>query len=613
MSNDNDEAETRAHQAPHATTALALMVQDWGTISLGTDPDVKASSDVEVCIDRITALLTVRLAAIAAPLGTYPDLSIQNICRNVLLKNRDWPMELTDEVLGQLREFVAKMLKGYKQVPYHNFEHAYHVVLSACKLMDMFLATTKETLTKKSYGLRNDPILLMALAFSCLIHDVEHQGLPNRQLAAEKDRLAVLYNDQSIAENWSLYIAFSELLQDEFNALRSCMFPADGENTSEDVYQRFRKHVVNLVLCTDIASPERTQIGKSKWKEAFGDPFETVERKVRAEMRRASIGMAGKIIGGPPVLRGSQKSRRGSEFSEISSGQAAPTTSAPPRPGPALSDDDSLSGTPENSQHGGVDEFGGESGAISPVLMTGVSDHGYYNNKKSPATSQDDSGTMLQHLQSKNAGNANTIDYGYGSSHQPIDRDRQARFTRRLSTGSTATTATTRYRQRLGILRTVDLSGETFETYNRQGSMANGTVVSEDKAYMIELNDDDPDELKASVVMETIMTAADVAHNLQSFEQMQKWANRLYLELRKAYVENRGIDASPKWFENQIGFLECYLLPLARKLEDTGVFADSDAQFARHVENNRDRWLTDGYEASVKSVKEGAEKFLMPE
>ena len=50
--------------------------------------------------------------------------------------------------------------------------------------MDMFLASTSSTNAggKKgpapppSFGLRNDPVVLFALAFAALIHDVEHQG-----------------------------------------------------------------------------------------------------------------------------------------------------------------------------------------------------------------------------------------------------------------------------------------------------------------------------------------------------------------------------------------------------------------------------------------------------
>ena len=74
--------------------------------------------------------------------------------------------------------------------------------------------------------------------------------------------------------------------------------------------------------------------------------------------------------------------------------------------------------------------------------------------------------------------------------------------------------------------------------------------------------------------METILLASDVAHNLQGWDQMAKWSNRLLLELRKAHVQGRGADPTDGWYSNQIGFLEAYLLPLARRLDDTGVFGD---------------------------------------
>lgn len=142
---------------------------------------------MEAIVDRITALLVVRLAAIVAPLGTYPDLSIAGICRSVLVKDRGWPREVTPEVIAELKEYVSRMVKGYKdadEVYYHNREHCYHVVLSACKLMDMFLANASASATSNgkkgpappSFGLRNDPVMLFSLAFAALIHDVEHQG-----------------------------------------------------------------------------------------------------------------------------------------------------------------------------------------------------------------------------------------------------------------------------------------------------------------------------------------------------------------------------------------------------------------------------------------------------
>jgi hypothetical protein len=127
------------------------------------------------------------------------------------------------------------------------------------------------------------------------------------------------------------------------------------------------------------------------------------------------------------------------------------------------------------------------------------------------------------------------------------NRFNASRFERRLSAAS-GSKGGARYRQRLGILRSLDLSGEFIEPYQRAGSIGfdPGCMSGSATVYTVDVDSDLPDELKATVVMETIMTASDVAHNLQGFDQMKKWSNRLYLELRKAYVAKRGADCSPK-------------------------------------------------------------------
>ena len=110
--------------------------------------------------------------------------------------------------------------------------------------------------------------------------------------------------------------------------------------------------------------------------------------------------------------------------------------------------------------------------------------------------------------------------------------------------------------------------------------------------------------------METLIKAADVAHNLQGWDQMAKWSNRLFLELRRAHVQDRGADPQNGWFSNQIGFLEAYLLPLARRLDDTGIFGDEQgARFAQIVEENRDQWMRDGMALTTEIIREGDRLF----
>ena len=369
----------------------------------------------------------------------------------------------------------------------------------------------------------------------------------------EDDRLAILYNDQSIAENWSIYIGFSELLQDEYKELRETLFPA-----KED-YHRFRKIVINLVLNTDIASPERTQLSKSKWKEAFGDPFETIERKMQAHARRMSL--AGQDV---QVRLNNSTNNNGGRMGRRGTGDVSEVSFDPT--GQSGEDDDSLSVTPENSVNG-TEEVYSDDCAIAHVVMT----------SSPPKTPK---------------------------------RRSSLSFQRRRSSTASRSTATSKYRQRLGIMRTVDLSGETLINYTRSGSMDNASTLSSDHPYSVDVEEDEPNELKATVVMETFISAADVAHNLQGWDLMVKFSSRLYLELRKAFVHSRGGDPEPRWFENQIGFLESYLLPLAHRLEDTGVFSQQVGQkFAETVEANRDKWLTAGYEVSQKAIADGAKAY----
>jgi len=233
---------------PLAALALAITSQDWTSLGFGDDPNVKATTDFETNVERLTSLLLVRIVAIVSTTEEYPDLSTTTICRTHLTTKTPWPEPITDTIIAQLREYVRRILETYKDTPYHNSEHAYHVTISINKLLDLILNSDMQgQRSVATYGFRSDSLMHLVLVFSALCHDAEHRGVPNRQLAAEDDPLAILYNDQSIAENRSLFLGFSELLKDEFFDLRQCMF------LTQDEYRRFRKACVNLILTTDIA------------------------------------------------------------------------------------------------------------------------------------------------------------------------------------------------------------------------------------------------------------------------------------------------------------------------------------------------------------------------
>lgn len=558
--------------------ALGITSQDWTELGNGDDPAVSATSDINLVAERITALLLIRIVAWTQSPGTFSDLSTTTVCRKVLTEPACWPAIISQEIIEELKKYVLVILSGYNDVPYHNFEHCCHVVISTNKLIDMIVNVPPGGTRPYTFGFRDDPLMQLVLVFSALIHDVEHRGIPNRQLALEDDSMAILYNDQSIAEMRSLFVGFSELLKPDYVSLRKIVFPV-----KED-YLRFRAATVNLVLTTDLASPDRAQIGKSKWKEAFGDDYETVERKVLKEMERRHSLKA-------PIRKGSisQRPRRMSAYSIMSELSLDSPIIGPDE---NLSDDESASLSPHNSD----DEDGTE----------------YLHNFR-PA------GTSVDRLPGKSV-NRRSTDSGDNSVHSHTSTNLSGmalNFHRRLSSiggGSNlaASGQATRSRHtRLGLLRTVDLSGEALETYRKQGVRVSATGGTIDTTPFQSAPSEEMDQLKETVLMEVIIKAADVAHNLQSFELMASWSNRLFLELKKAYVQGRGIDPQDGWFKNQVGFIEAYLLPLARKLDDTGVFGESrGSMFAKIVEESKERWMKEGASCTTDIIREG--RLLFP-
>ena len=295
--------------------------------------------DVDLLADRILAIMLIRIIGVLSKRGEtpnlpeFPDYSTSTIChtlidyctkhqQQVLQDSSDeikeekgdglpsteiliWPEAIQETVISQLYDYISQILEAYRAVSYHNRDHAYHVFMSAHKLLDMVLCEYDYSGTiscspirkpnRITYGLKADPLTQLAFLFSALVHDVDHTGVSNRQLVLECDELAILYNDQSVAEQRSLAIAFSLLMKDCFDDLRTVIFTESGE------YMKFRKLVIDIVLCTDIASPERVQIVKSKWKEAFGEkpkqqnllmmsPPREEDDLSRASLRSTSIG-----------------------------------------------------------------------------------------------------------------------------------------------------------------------------------------------------------------------------------------------------------------------------------------------------------------------------------
>jgi len=331
---------------------------------------------------------------------------------------------ITKEARQELLEYVTRIASMYKNVHFHNFEHASHVTMSASKLMnkvcsrdgdssssstnggeekksdksDTAISRQRETgLFFSTFGISSDPLAQLAVVFAALVHDVDHTGVPNAILIGEKPELGAKYNNKSVAENNSIMVAWSVLMEPGFENLRACMFGTDKDR------DRFRQLLINVVIATDIADRERKQKEQARWQRAFEG------------------------------------------FSHWS------------------------------------DEW---------------------DNKKEAALSR------------------------------------------------------------------VDVS------------------------------------LKATVVLEQIVLASDVAHTMQHWLTFMKWNERLYRELWAAYVSGRATnDPTVGWYEGQIGFFDGYIIPLATKLKECGVFGSAGEEYLGNALNNREEWIVKGKEISARFEK----------
>jgi hypothetical protein len=114
----------------------------------------------------------------------------------------------------------------------------------------------------------------------------------------------------------------------------------------------------------------------------------------------------------------------------------------------------------------------------------------------------------------------------------------------------------------------------------------------------------DTEHLKATIVMEHLIQAADVAHTMQHWDIYLKWNERLFQEMKFAFENGRAAkDPSTVWYEGEIMFFDKYIIPLAIKLADCSSFGVSAVECLNYASQNRILWAAKG-----EKIVEGFEK-----
>ena len=171
----------------------------------------------------------------------YDVLSIKRenhyeICALVmLLFSNTFILESIDVDKTILMNYITRVSRNYKEVPYHNFHHAFCVVQFTVALLVQCDIRKYNPPEKELFG----------LVISSLIHDIDHHGLNNSFAVRTSSKLAIVYNDVSVLENHHIALGFSIMQSSkEFNIL--------AKWSKQDCIN-FRKLTINCILSTDMA------------------------------------------------------------------------------------------------------------------------------------------------------------------------------------------------------------------------------------------------------------------------------------------------------------------------------------------------------------------------
>jgi hypothetical protein len=92
---------------------------------------------------------------------------------------------------------------------------------------------------------------------------------------------------------------------------------------------------------------------------------------------------------------------------------------------------------------------------------------------------------------------------------------------------------------------------------------------------------------------------------MQHWDVYRKWNTRLFQEMTLAYIKGRlGVDPSLNWYKGEIGFFDFYVIPLAKKMNEAGVFGSAGDQYLAYATSNRDMWEASGVQAVGVLIEE---------
>jgi len=151
-----------------------------------------------------------------------------------------------------LEQFLLSVRQHYNANPYHNWRHAFDVTQASFSYITEF----------EGHKLLSR-LELLALLVASLCHDVGHPGVNNVFMVTTLSDLAILYNDQSVLENFHAATMFQLLkTHPEIDVFKSL---------TKEQFREVRKFCIECIVATDSAI-HYEYVTKLSAKVESGDP-----------------------------------------------------------------------------------------------------------------------------------------------------------------------------------------------------------------------------------------------------------------------------------------------------------------------------------------------------
>ncbi|MES1912628.1 MAG: hypothetical protein MHM6MM_004870 [Cercozoa sp. M6MM] len=152
---------------------------------------------------------------------------------------------------GAVLYFMQLVRQDYQLQPYHNWPHAFYVLLFAWRALHR----------EPEFLARLEPLECLAVLLSAACHDLAHPGYTNAHLATIGAERARMYNG-SFSERYS--IDRCRVLLRESDEQRGLLAPLSAQQR-----QSLHDMIGDLILCTDIMDAGVQQSVRERWHEVL--------------------------------------------------------------------------------------------------------------------------------------------------------------------------------------------------------------------------------------------------------------------------------------------------------------------------------------------------------